>query len=176
MDYAAEYGRLHKENLNHFSGYSTKVSVSNIAALVEQIKPKRILDYGSGKGYQYLELRMHEKWGGILPHCFDPGVKQLKRKPDGKFGGIICSDVMEHIERRDVNSTLRDIFSRAEERAFVYFRIGTSLAKYNKILSDGRNVHVTVMPEEWWNKQMEQFQREGLVIEIAFDGKNRVGR
>lgn len=173
MNYAKDYGILHQQNMGYFGGYSTKVSVNAITALVEQIKPKRILDYGSGKGYQYLTLRLHERWGGVLPHCYDPGVKHLRVMPDGSFGGIICNDVMEHIEEWDVDETLENIFSRTEKRAFVFFRIGTTPAKKRKRLPDGRNVHVTVKPPRWWARKIKPFERDGLTIQIVYDDKVR---
>jgi hypothetical protein len=64
-DYAALYTAMHK-NDKHFSGKSLKAYTKGIAKLVHQIAPRMILDYGSGKGFQYLKHRMHEDWGGIL--------------------------------------------------------------------------------------------------------------
>lgn len=172
MNYEKEYGKLHERHPKLLSGYSIKNSVQDIAALVAEFKPTRLLDYGSGKGYQYLALRVHEAWGGPMPYCYDPGVVQLRVVPPGLFGGVICTDVMEHIEERDVTDTLLDIFSRAETEAFVFLYIACRPAKKKK-LPDGRNVHVTVKPPEWWDKALSVFDRDGLTIRAAYDTEER---
>jgi hypothetical protein len=51
------------------------------------MQPDRLLDYGSGKGYQYLARRYHERWGGLLPHCYDIGVQQLSPSPRASSAG-----------------------------------------------------------------------------------------
>lgn len=169
MDYGEIYGRMHS-NPKVFPGYSIKDHVTAIAALVEEIQPERMLDYGCGKGYQYLELRVHERWGGLLPHCYDPGVKQLRKKPEGRFQGVICTDVLEHIEESDIASVLSDIFERVDDGpAFVYFCIACRPAK-RKRLPDGRDVHVTVRPPEWWAERLAPFERnDGLIIKAVYD-------
>ncbi len=86
----------------------------------------------------------------------------------GKFGGIICAGVMEHIEEDDVDTVLADIFSYADAWAFVFLFISCKPAK-SKRLPDGRNVHLTVQPPEWWDAKLAKFQREGLVIKTQYD-------
>jgi len=180
MNYAKAYEAMHNANPKHFSGYSIRPYVGEITALVRRHISflewngvpvpisGRLLDYGSGKGFQYLALRVHDQWGGLLPHCYDPGVRQLREKPSGKFSGIICTDVMEHIEERDVPKTLADIFGFAGERAFVFFAIACRPAK-RKRLPDGRDVHVTIKPPEWWGAQIDPFRRKGLTIRAVYD-------
>jgi len=170
MNYAATYEELHGVSKRRFSGFSIKPYVDEIAELVESHGTKRLLDYGSGKGYQYLGMRVHERWGGILPYCYDPGVKQLRRKPEGLFDGIICTDVMEHIEKFDVTKTLEMIFRHAEAEAFAFFCIACRPShRITKRLPDGRDVHVTVKPPAWWDKKLEPFKRDGLTVRVVYD-------
>ena len=168
MDYEKTYGQMHDAKARHFSGYSIKPYVSEIAALVYDRLPDRLLDYGSGKGYQYLALRVHEKWGGLLPVCYDPGVVQLRIKPTGQFSGIICTDVMEHIEEADVGAVLDDIFSYAANHGFVFLAIACRPAR-RKRLPDGRDVHVTIKSPVWWNNKLLKYQRDGLTIRAVYD-------
>ena len=170
MDYAKVYGEMHAARPKAFSGFSIKHHVDAIAGLVAEIEPTRLLDYGSGKGYQYLALRVHERWGGMVPHCYDPGVRQLREKPEGQFQGVICTDVMEHIEEKDVSGILADIFGFVdlEARAFVYFCIACRPAK-RKRLPDGRDVHVTIKPPAWWNRKIKPFERDWLTIRVVYD-------
>lgn len=92
------YRRTHAGNPKRFLGYTTKLYVQPIKRLIEETGAVSLLDYGCGKGYQYLGgRRVHERWGGLLPHCYDPGVLGLHEKPERKFDGVISCDVMEHV-------------------------------------------------------------------------------
>ena len=76
MDYAEQYGQMHAKG-KYFPGYSITPYVGAIAELVKKHQPSRMLDFGSGRGLQYLKRRVHEEWGGLLPHCYDIGVRGL---------------------------------------------------------------------------------------------------
>lgn len=125
----------------------------------------RIADHGSGKGYQWLARRVHETWGGILPHCYDPGVRQLSADLEPEtFDGVICTNVMEHVERRFVIGTIRKIFGllRPDVPTFAYFYICTTLA--GKTFPDGRNLHLTVQGADWWNERLREYCGENVVL------------
>lgn len=167
MDYGAVYSQFH-ENSKLFPGYTIRRRVPDIARLVAEHKPTRMLDYGSGKGYQYLKYRVQDQWGGMLPHCYDVGVRQLAERPTGTFDGIICTDVMEHIEPADVDAVLADIFSFAGAKCFALLAISCIPSK-SRALPDGRNVHLTLQPPDWWKAKLAKFERPGLVIESHYE-------
>lgn len=154
IDYASEYGRFH-ENQKLFPGYTLTRYVDKIAKLVQELNTRSLLDYGCGKGYQYIERRLHMQWGGLLPHCYDIGVRQLTKRPNQKFEGIICTDVLEHIHTDDLTEFLHDVFNFSTQtgNSFVFFGISCAPSK-NKALSDGRNVHLTVQPPDWWENTL----------------------
>lgn len=166
VDYDAIYGKMH-ESPKIFSGYSVILYAETIAGLVNQFGAARLLDYGSGKGYQYLLRRVHERWGGILPVCYDVGVWQLSERPQGLFDGIICTDVMEHIAEPDVDKVLGDVLSFAGENAFALFGIACRPA--TKFLPDGRNAHLTVQPPKWWEEKLAAHGRDGLTIRAVYE-------
>ena len=171
-NYAALYGELHK-NDKRFPGSSIRVYVDELAELVKETGAQRLLDYGSGKGYQYLVMRVHERWGGILPHCYDVGVRQLSKRPEGVFTGIICTDVMEHIAERDVDAILADIFSFSDRSKPSFVLFGISIrpsAREGKKLPDGRPVHLTVRPPDWWERKLKPFKRDGLTLHTRYEG------
>lgn len=147
MDYAAAYGALH-QNDKRFPGYSIGAYTAAIRQLVEEHKPERLLDFGSGKGFQYLVRRVHERWGGLLPYCYDVGVRQLAELPDGTFGGVLCTDVLEHIDEPDLPGIIDTIIGKAEPTGFVL--LGISCRPTKKTLPDGRDVHLTIKPPSWW--------------------------
>jgi hypothetical protein len=144
----SQYREMHDHG--HFSGMSIYKFVDDIAKLVRKSGAKTLLDYGSGKGRQYVEGRAHEVWGGIMPTLYDPGVAGLAERPSEQFDGVICTDVMEHIPEEEVLETLTDIRSYA--RLWCFISICCRPAKKN--LPDGRNVHVTIQNEAWWLEQI----------------------
>lgn len=178
-DYATIYSQLHRQE-KAFTGRSIRVSVPTIAELVADLQARmderyaearpRLLDYGCGKGWQYLALRVHEAWGGILPHCYDIGVRGLSEPaPAQSFHGVICTDMLEHIAPDDIDGVLADIFSKLIPggRAFAHFSIACRPAK--KELPDGRNIHLTVKPPPFWVDRLKPFRRAGLTIDARFD-------
>lgn len=170
MDYSAAYSELHKRE-KYFQGFTMLDHIEAIKALIEKHNSQRLLDYGCGKGRQYTLKKAHEKWGGLMPVLYDPGVPEFSEKPRHKFDGIICTDVMEHIDEPDIKNILDDIFDYAADEAFVFFNISCRPAKRKK-LPDGRNVHLTVKPPEWWDNVLSGYNRNGLDIVVAYEQKD----
>jgi hypothetical protein len=165
MDYAKIYSEMHKRP-GAFRGYSIKHCIHEIALLVEQTESKSLLDYGCGKGHQYFKRRVHDQWGGIMPRLYDPGVRMFSRKPRGTYDGVFCVDVMEHIEIEDIERIVQDI-SRYADR-FVFYHIACRPSK-RKRLPDGRDVHVTIRPPDWWYATIHAFTSKELEIGMKFD-------
>lgn len=150
MDYGEAYGQLHAKG-KYFPGYSISPYVSPIVQLVGEHRPERMLDFGSGRGLQYLKRRVHEAWGGPLPYCYDVGVNGLHDKPEGTFDGTLCVDVLEHIERADIPGILDELIAYTNPGGFLFLVISCRPTK--KRLPDGRDVHVTIQPPSWWHRQ-----------------------
>lgn len=151
MDYAAEYRALHEANEDHFAGLSIMPHVKAICELIDRYSSTTLLDYGCGKALQYSREHVDKQFG-IMPALYDPGVPKFARRPHIRFDGVICTDVMEHIDGPDVKSILRDVFRYA--RQWVFFSISTREAK--KTFADGRNVHLTIKPAYWWDAKIEK--------------------
>ncbi len=156
-----QYKYMHAQGL--FPGYSMERHVDAIARMVKDSGAKTLLDYGCGKGLQYLEKDLHYAWGGMLPSLYDPGVPAFAEKPSGRFDGVICTDVLEHIPEGDLPYLIDDVISYADK--WVFFSICTRKAK--KTLPDGRNCHLTVKPKGWWQSRMPGGDDVPL-IEIAW--------
>lgn len=165
--YAKMYRPLHDENPKWFSGWIGIETAMNIDSLVRSTNAKRLLDYGSGRGYQYLRDRVHEAWGGILPYCYDIGVRQLSDKPEGTFDGVLCTDVMEHIDPDDVIEVLGEIFGYVRKGGFVYFEICCRPAF--KLLASGENVHLTVREPDWWRSVILEHKPKGIIVEDNYE-------
>ena len=176
MDYAAEYGQMHA-NPKRFPGYAILPYVNHISRLVKACSPRAILDYGCGKGYQYLSQRVHDEWGGLLPHCYDIGVRQLATAPTRQFDAIICTDVLEHVEEADLPDFLINVLSFLHTREetsnpFVFFSV-SCVPSTHKVLADGRNVHVTQKDPAWWLSLLQSVHRDDSIYSIVFETKDR---
>jgi len=144
MGLIEQYRKLHRAK-GAFKGWSALKHKDQIADLIKLTRAKTVLDYGCGKGCQYSEAKIHKGWDCDLT-LYDPAVDLFSGKPEGRFGGVVCTDVLEHLEERDVPAVLDEIFDYAEK--FVFLSISTREAR--KKLPDGRNCHLTVKPKEWW--------------------------
>lgn len=170
MDYGKQYGAMH-ESGKRFPGYSLGAYVEPIKVLIEKHNPDRLLDYGCGKGYQYLARRYHDRWGGLLPHCYDIGVQQLSTKPEGQFGGVINTDMLEHIEKPDLPAILDELIGFVAPGGFLF--LGISCRPTRKKLPQGGDVHRTIEPPLWWGKLIEErlnATRQGpIFVRAEFD-------
>lgn len=163
MDIIDQYKEIHT-NYKRFRGKLVYKDFTRITELVYRTQALSLLDYGCGKGCQYLEDEVHNEWGGIVPVLYDPGYTPYSLKPTMCFDGVICTDVMEHISEDDVIDVLRDVISYASK--FVFFSIGTKTSR--KKLLDGRSVHLTVRPSEWWLEQISKIEHD-VIIDTIFD-------
>ena len=171
------YRRTHTENPKRFLGHTTKLYVEPIARLIAETRAESLLDYGSGKGTQYLgDRRVHEKWGGLLPWCYDPGVIGLAERPARTFHGVICLDVLEHVPEHLLGAVIADVFSFAER--FILFGIAT--VPSHKSLADGRLAHVTVRPLEWWTSMIANVHGQMSLVptlwEAWFTDESKIAR
>lgn len=173
MDYAEAYGKMHEAG-KRFPGYSLGSYVDSIAKLIEEHEPEKLLDYGCGKGYQYLARRYHERWPGqILPYCYDIGVQQLSTKPEGQFGGVINTDMLEHIEEPDLPAILDELIGFTATGGFLF--LGISCRPTRKKLPGGGDVHRTIEPPSWWWDWMVEpalkraGRRNDITVRAEFD-------
>lgn len=169
MDYRKAYSEMHRKG-KYFPGHSIGPYVDAIGKLVALKGPENLLDYGCGRGMQYLASRVHERWGGVLPHCYDIGVNGLDTKPEGTFGGVICTDVLEHIEEPDVLPMLQELLQFVCPGGFLFLAI--SCRPSRKKFPDGRDLHVTVKPPSWWKNMIAACAPEGTrcrTVAVHFD-------
>ena len=158
MDLIDQYRLMH--DAGHFPGHSINKHADSIKYLINKTQSRTILDYGCGKGRQYAELNLHKYWN-VEPSLYDPAT--FPEKPEGMFDAVICTDVLEHVPENQLEDTLREIFSYAKK--FVFLSICTREAK--KHLPDGRNCHLTVKPELWWQALIEGLE-PSVMYEVEF--------
>ncbi len=138
-----------------FAGHSLVPLVQVIKQVVDRFQPRTLLDYGAGKGMLYgppiiIEDTTYQSvaayWGVDQVTCYDPGYEPFSKLPEGRFDGVICTDVLEHIPEEDLSWILEELFSYA--KAFVFGNIANYPAR--KHLPNGENAHCTIKPRSWW--------------------------
>jgi hypothetical protein len=147
----AQYRRAAEDGAQ-FRGLSVLRYADQIAELCYRHGASTVLDYGSGAGDAYLEPHFLQERFGVTVTLFDPAFPGHDKRPQGRFDGVICSDVLEHIDEADVGAFVRDLFDYAT--GFVWASVCCRPAK--KRFRDGRNMHVTVRPLAWWQKRFEK--------------------
>lgn len=130
----------------YFPGISIRYQVDTITKLIRETESKTLLDYGCGRGLQYSEIKVHAQWDSIMPTLFDPGVSIYSKQPTGKFDGVICTDVMEHIPESATMEVLQEIYSYANK--FVLLAIALDWS--DTLLPNGDSVHINPKPVHWW--------------------------
>lgn len=171
------YVRMHAEGETRlgipagqtFPGSSLFPHLARIKTLIAATEAKTILDYGAGKGLQYRPHKIvvggahvadgvAEYWDVDEVQCYDPGYPPHSTRPQGRFDGVICTDVLEHCPEQDLPWILEEIFGYA--RRFVYLNVACYPAR--KTLPNGENAHATVRPADWWRGKVAAASPPGL--------------
>lgn len=167
MDYAEVYTALHRKRDTIFSGRSVLPHVKSIRELVIQHNPKTLIDYGCGKGLQYSLDKVQRQWYNKMPLLYDIGVPKYSARPvPVGTVGIICTDVLEHIQEEDLPAILTDIYSF--KPVFAFFSISCKPAK--KTFKDGRNMHLTIKSPLWWADFIKPYKNEDCHNRVAYTG------
>ena len=146
MKHLNSYKEMHEDEAV-YDGCSLNLHAQSIKDIISLSGATTLLDYGCGKGMQYSREKYHEKYFfGIMPELYDPAVAKYSVLPKGKFDGVICTDVLEHVPEEELDKVLTKIYSKATE--FVYLGICTIPAK--AFLPSGEDAHVTLKSFDWW--------------------------
>ena len=119
-----------------------------------------ILDFGAGHGSlgRYIKdhLARDVEWTE-----YDPGMPDIQELPEGQFDLITSSDVLEHLEPESVDETLAWMAAHSSNAQYHYISCSTS----GRLLPDGRSVHLTVHPTDWW---VDKFTMDGWAIQYYY--------
>lgn len=143
-----QYRYLHDQG--GFPGNSLRVHLPEIKSLVDKYEAKTLLDYGCGKAICWLQENAAKKVG-IKPTLYDPGCRGLDKKPQGKFDGVICTDVLEHCEEPE--KVIAELIGYATK--FLFIDVSCQHSPKKKKLPDGRPLHISVHPPAWWRERIK---------------------
>jgi hypothetical protein len=171
LELQAMYRRMHQQGEEFlgvapgetFPGFSLDAQLGRIKALIAQTGADTVLDYGCGKGRQYEPRPIKDADGGVWPGvidywdvgevvCYDPCYEPYNKLPQGKFDGVICTDVLEHCPEQDLPWIIAELFGYATH--FVFANVACFPAR--KRLPNGENAHCTIQPAGWWARMLRQ--------------------
>lgn len=148
-----------------YVGNSLRRHLTQIRRLARTVGATSILDYGSGKGAQYLRQdfwigmrrakSVREYWGVDDVVCYDPAYLPFSTLPDRQFDGVVCTDVLENVPEDDVPWVLGEMFGFARKFLFANVASFPATAK----LPSGENAHCTVRPPSWWADRITEARR-----------------
>lgn len=128
-------------------GASSYRWAQQVSALRDELRAKTVLDYGAGKGMLKAALNAPE-W----MREYDPAVTG-KDAPPRSADLVVCTDVLEHVERDRIDEVLNHLWSLTKRALF----ISISTRPSSKTLADGRNAHLIVEDAAWWKQKLGQF-------------------
>ena len=142
-----------------YPGVSVLPHLARIKKLIQETGARTLLDYGCGKGIQYEIAPVRVAGEGVHDSvidyweldevcCYDPCYTRFNRLPEGRFDGVISTDVLEHCPEEDLPWIVGEIFGYA--RRFVFAAVASYPAKSR--LPNGENAHCTIRPLEWWRE------------------------
>ena len=120
-------------------------------------QPSSVLDYGCGKGvmlYNYQQMFEHIKFDG-----YDIAIDEFNKINQESYDVVFSNDVLEHIEPEYLPNIIKHIDSLAIK--YIWLRIDTKPAK--KKLSDGRNAHLILQGQKWWESKLTHFINAAII-------------
>lgn len=163
--------QLHKDNKKYgaASEYSDPKTMKFRLTIPAAVKAsqatcpiKSLLDHGTGQG-GLVDTLTQEKSLQLNVRGYDPGVPIFSKKPTSKYDIVTSIDVLEHIGKPFIHSTLQDISSITNK--FFFFCI--DLLPASKKTSDGRNAHFLIAPTEWWINQIKNEFKIITFVEVG---------
>jgi tetratricopeptide (TPR) repeat protein len=147
----ADFSRVREQNAKLHSvgnyGISGAKWAAPVQAIIDQLQPDSVLDYGAGCCTLDKALRAQSgpAMRSYVWRNYDPCVDGMDATPE-PADLVVCTDVLEHIEPENLDAVLDDL-----QRVVVkvgFFVIAARPAK--KILPDGRNAHLIQEGPRWW--------------------------
>lgn len=154
--------RMEQAALHSKGNYGTAALLygKTVGALLQDTGAQSLLDYGCGSKRSLLQsLKLPES---VVYEGYDPAIPEYAGSPlPAEL--VTCIDVLEHIEPDLLDNVLAHLAKLCDPYGF--FTIHTGPAQ--KVLSDGRNAHLTQQGQDWWLPRLKQYFHVPLVQGIS---------
>ena len=157
-----DYAQIHATQVY---GTSSLKSLRLIRPEIQLLKPKSIIDYGCGQSILMDRLDLGYP---LKLYRYDPAIPEFAEKPKVKADLLINIDVLEHVEESDLDDVLADMRSMCRDALII-----VDTAPASRTLADGRNLHVTLKPHEWWRERIAR--HFGLLYPVRTLRRARAG-
>lgn len=138
-EYLEEQKKLHENPSYGVASVNVAPLVTNI---INTLGITEMLDYGAGKGRLIDAIEPDHK---MIIELYEPSNPEWSDTPEPRQF-VTCIDVLEHIEPECLDNVLDDL--KRVTKQYGLFTIHTGPAM--KVLSDGRNAHLTQEDYTWW--------------------------
>jgi FkbM family methyltransferase len=144
--YRAEQTALHAKG-NY--GTAALQYGTTVGTLLSQTGARSLLDYGCGSKRSLLQaLRLPED---VVYEGYDPAIAEYADRPlPAEL--VCCIDVLEHIEPDFLGNVLDHLAGLCDPYGFFTIHSGPA----QKVLSDGRNAHLTQEGPDWWMPRLKE--------------------
>jgi precorrin-6B methylase 2 len=139
-DYRAEQATLHARG---DYGTASLQYGKTVRDLLERTTASSLLDYGCGSKRSLLQALQLP--ADVVYEGYDPAIPAYA-EPPMPAELVCCIDVLEHIEPGLLDNVLDHLADLSDPYGF--FTVHTGPAR--KVLTDGRNAHLTQQGPEWW--------------------------
>jgi hypothetical protein len=147
------YAKILNNEHSKESGWGVTAS-NNLGSIVEFLRKYQIvdfLDYGCGSGNRLKLLLDDRHPGEFVVTEYDPGIPAYA-KPPPPASGVVCIDVLEHVEPEFIDNVLDDLKRVTLNHG--YFMI--SLLPATRLLQNGKNAHLIVEDASWWEQKLSE--------------------
>ena len=138
-----------QKNSVNWAGYGSYQYVDQLRSIVQQHHCKTMLDYGCGKGLQYLLGKNNfARLIGINQYAMhDPAYEKYSILPDGKWDLVVCFDVLPFIPESDIDTVVELMLSRCNKICVIGLQEIPTTKKSKKPFA-------CVRSHEWWQEKL----------------------